>query len=199
MGVWHPAAPRKKLGTVDDEESRMQRRTTLTALAALGAAASCRTWALYDPKPHDALALAPGAWQGTLTYRDWSNPDKQVTLPCRLAVALTQPDELALYYVFDDGPGKTVYSYDRMRFDFAASRLAWASGTAKPSMSEYRVTAVQSNADEAQLLFERSVEGRLDKYTFDLARRTWRLSKREVAANGAETLRNRYELVRSAA
>jgi hypothetical protein len=171
----------------------MQRRTTLTLLTGIVAGPA---FAMYDPKPNSALALAPGHWTGTLTYRDWSNPDKMVTLPCKMAVALTRPDELALYFVFNDGPGKTVYSYDRMSFDFDAQGLVWSSGTAKPSSTSYKLTSVRSDADATRLDFERTVEGRVDRYALAITKRSWSLSKVEVAASGLETFRNRYDLVR---
>jgi hypothetical protein len=174
----------------------MRRRTALCLLALV---TSGRALAMYDPKPSNALALAPGAWKGSLTYRDWSNPEKLVNLPCRLAVALTGPDELALYFVFDDGPGKVVYSYDRMSFDFGAASMVWVSGTSRPSTSQYRLASVRSSDEQAQLVFERNVEARVDRYTFELSRRTWSLGKTEVATSGVETFRNKYELVRSEA
>ncbi len=168
-------------------------------LAALAAAPFGKVLALYDPRPNPALALAPGAWRGSLTYRDWSNPDRIVTLPCTLAVALTAPDELALSFVFNDGPGKTVYSYDRMSFDFAGERMVWTSGTTKPTSTPYRLSSVRSGDDDARLVFERAVDARLDRCTLDVGRRTWSLIKVEVAPSGAEAFRNKYELVRSEA
>jgi hypothetical protein len=168
-------------------------------LAALAATLPTRALALYDPQPSPLLQSAPGAWSGTLTYRDWSNPDKLVTLPCRLAVALSAPDELALFYVFDDGPGKVVYSYDRMSFDFKAGTLDWVSGVAKPSRSQYVVTRAAADADGAELLFERSVEDRTDRYTFALRRTTLELGKTEVASSGEQRFRNRYEFRRAGA
>lgn len=174
----------------------MLRRTALAALALLPVA---RAHALYDPKPGVALALAPGAWRGSLTYRDWSNPEKLVTLPCTLAVALTNPDELALYYVFDDGPGKLVYSYDRMTFDFAAASLTWTSGTTTPNTSTYRLTEVMGSDDAASIRFERNVDARSERLRLELSKRTWTLTKVEVSGSAAETFRNKYELVRSGA
>jgi hypothetical protein len=175
----------------------MQRRTALTAIAAFASLATApRLFALYDPKPNGALIHAPGAWKGSLTYRDWTNPDKMVKLPCTMTAALTKPDEVALYYVFDDGPGKIVYSYERMSFDFDAKRLVWVSGTAKPSTSQLSLSSVQADGDMTRLLFERVVDGRTDKYAFELSKRTWLLTKHEVSAAGAEMLRNKYEFTR---
>ncbi|MCE4558094.1 hypothetical protein [Pelomonas cellulosilytica] len=176
----------------------MQRRTLLqrAVLAATAAAAPAGAWALYDPKPSALLAWAPGAWRGTLTYRDYSNPDRKVTLPCRLSIALTAPEELALFYVFDDGPGKTVYSYERMAFDFAVNRLNWTSGIAKPGTSQYAVTRATTDAEATQLQFERAADGHTEQYRFDIRQTTLSLGKTEVAPTGEPTLRNAFELRR---
>lgn len=165
------------------------------ALAALWCAHAPAAFALYDPKPEAALLLAAGAWRGTLTYRDWSRPDKLVTLPCSLSVALLRPEELALFYVFDDGPGKVVHGYDRMAFDFAASTLAWTSGVAKPA-TNHRITEVAATAAATRIVFERAVEGRTDRHQLELSARAWSLSKTELSASGETTFRNRYELLR---
>lgn len=106
----------------------------------------CTASALYDPAPADALAAAEGVWTGTLTYRDYSDPDREVTLPTRLFVTLGAPDELVLHYIYDDGPGKTVHSYERMRFDTAAGTLLWRSGPGADDATEYRL---QPTADGA--------------------------------------------------
>jgi hypothetical protein len=176
----------------------MQRRTALTAIAAFTSLTALpRAFAMYDPKPNGALVHAPGAWKGSLTYRDWTNPEKMVKLPCTMTAALTKPDELALYYVFDDGPGKIVYSYERMSFDFEAKRLVWVSGTAKPTTSQLTLSSVQTEGETTRMLFERAVDARTDKYVFELGKRSWSLSKAEVSAAGAETFRNKYEFTRS--
>jgi hypothetical protein len=174
----------------------MQRRAILAATAVVVATPAS---ALYDPRPSPLLALAPGAWAGTLTYRDWSNPDKLVTIPCKLSVALSAPEELALFYVFDDGPTKVVYSYERMSFDFKASTLAWLSGVSKPSTEQYAITSSTSSSEESQLLFERATEGRTDKYALVLSKKALLLSKVEHGASGAQTLRTKYEFKRGEA
>jgi hypothetical protein len=174
----------------------MQRRAFLTALVA---AFPARVFALYDPKPSQFLDMAAGAWVGALTYRDWANPDKLVTLPSTLSIALSAPEELALFYTFDDGPGKVVYSYERMSFDFKANTLSWVSGISKPSTSQYVVTSAGLDGEGAKLLFERAVEGRTDKYTFIVGRQALSLGKVEFSPSGAQTFRNKYEFRRDEA
>ncbi|MGH8238576.1 MAG: hypothetical protein ACREXP_16350, partial [Steroidobacteraceae bacterium] len=102
----------------------MHARSILVAAACLWAGAAS---ALYDPAPDAAFAAVQGAWKGSLTDRDYSKPDRLVTLPTRLFVALGSPNQLVLHFVFDDGPAKTVYSYERMQFDFASNELTWSS------------------------------------------------------------------------
>jgi hypothetical protein len=72
-----------------------------------------------------ALQSALGGWDGSLTYRDYQKPDQLVTLKSSMIVSPSAPDELTLYYEFDDGPGKTVYSDERMKFDLPAGQLVW--------------------------------------------------------------------------
>ena len=119
----------------------MHKRNLLLSLTALLAKPAL---ALYDPKPNAALLPALGAWRGTLVYADYQNPGKFVTLQARLVVSLADPDELSLYYVFDDGPGKTVYSYERMVFDLSKNELTWVCGVTKPNTSRYKITASTS-------------------------------------------------------
>lgn len=165
-------------------------------LLVMGLMASSHALALYDPKPSELISPAVGTWIGTLTYRDYKNPDKMVTLPARMVVTLASPNELALYYVFDDGPGKTVYSYERMTFEFDPNKLQWISGTAKPTKSEYRITSAKRDDGKTNIAFERSVEARIDRFAFDLTERGWSLTKTEVQASGAESIRSKYEFKR---
>ena len=172
----------------------MHKRTFLFSLAAL---ATQPALALYDPKPNSLLESAAGAWKGTLTYRDYQNPDKTVVLPMRLAVSMTSPDELALYYVFDDGPGKIVYSYERMLFNVPKGELVWASGITKPTSNSYRVTAATTVDRTSKIAFEKAADSGVDRYTFEISLRAWTLSKVEAKSSGVETLRSKYELTRS--
>jgi hypothetical protein len=174
----------------------MRRRTLLLSLGAL---ATRPALALYDPEPSALLANAAGSWKGSLTYRDYQNPDRMVTLPARVVVSMTAPDELVLYYVFDDGPGKTVYSYERMAFDFSKGELIWNSGSAKPSADAWRITSATTLDRTSKIAFDRASESGMDRYSLEFAPRSWMMSKSEIKAGGIEALRSRYEFVRSAA
>ena len=147
------------------------------------------------------LAAAPdpegGTWRGTLTYADYHSPGKLVTLPTRLVVTLAGPDELSLYYVFDDGPGKIVYSYERMALDPARTELTWISGVTKPNTNKYRITSANANNDGAKIDFERPVDSGTDTYTLEISARTWQLAKREARAGKQDLQRSKYEFTRT--
>lgn len=176
----------------------MHRRSLLLAAGALPLARPAR--ALYDPAPDALLQRAVGAWQGTLRYQDYQRPDRQVTLPTSMVASLAAPAELVLYFAFDDGPGKTVHSYERMVFNFADRQLTWVSGTAKPSSNSYRIVdiAPAAGADgTATVKFERSVEGGTDAHVLELAPRSFALFKREVRTGKADIERSRYQYTRT--
>jgi hypothetical protein len=168
-----------------------------TFLLALGALAARPAFALYDGKPDVLLADMAGAWEGTLTYRDYQPPGAMVTLPTRMTVALTAPHELALYYVFDDGPGKTVYSYERMAFDFPRSELVWVSGVDQPERSVYQVTAAATTAGRTAIAFKDESGKGMHRFSLDVTRQSWRMMKFEQDAAGSEFVRNTFEFARA--
>lgn len=176
----------------------MNRRS---ALLCLGTLLTRPAWALYDPKPNALLAPAVGAWRGTLTYVDYQQPDRRVTLQTRLTVSLIGPEELSLYYVFDDGPGKTVYSYERIALDTTGQMLTWTSGYAKPDAppkaSSYRLTLAETNGHSARLQFERAVESGQDRYAMDVQPGRLVLDKQELRSGKLPVPRSRYELTRA--
>ena len=172
----------------------MQKRSFLFALGTL---ALRPAHALYDPQPIAHLAGAPGAWEGSLTYRDYQKPDRMVTLKAAMTVSLAAPDELALYYVFDDGPGKTVYSYERMKFDLGARQLLWISGTGQPKRTEYVITSATAQDGKSAVAFEKTDGTRTDSYLFGLTGKHWSLTKHESLAGAAASLRSRYEFVKT--
>ena len=174
------------------------------AIAILVAACVCSSaHALYDPKPDPALAATQGAWTGSLRYRDYQHPDRMVTLPTRLFVALSAPDALVLHYVFDDGPGKTVYSYENMRFDFAKGELAWVSGDEDRSETTYRIVSSERTPGVARIVFEGpgkgdAAGGRV-RYTIELGAERMTQKKEEVDAAGVVVVRNTFTFERAAA
>lgn len=166
-------------------------------LLSLGACIALPARALYDPKPSPLLELAVGAWRGTLVYRDYQNPDKEVSLPTRLMVSLNRPEELSLFYVYDDGPGKTVHSYERMNFDFTRDQLTWTSGVAQASVHVCKITLASAESGGARIGFERTVEGGIDRYRLELDAGAWRLAKWEQRDGKPELQRNRYQFSRA--
>lgn len=163
-----------------------------TALLTLGAMAMSPAHALYDPKPIALLELATGTWLGSLTYRDYQRSDKMVTLDTQMTVSLVAPDELSLYYVFDDGPAKTVYSYERMKLDLGANQLVWQSGTSKPGRTEYAITSSMVADGKSQITFEKITDAYRDKYDLEISKSNWLLTKHERNPAGAEILRSKY-------
>ena len=152
--------------------------------------------ALYDDKPDAALYAVQGAWQGTLTYKDYRRPDRSVTLPTTLFIALAAPDELVLHYAFDDGPGKTVYSYERMRFDIPAKRIAWTTGLGDRTETVGRITSDAQDGAIRRIVFESDEKGEAHRYTLEVGARSLSLQKEELPANGPVVLRNRFTFAR---
>jgi len=174
----------------------MNRRAVLAVLTGL-ASGSAR--ALYDPKPDEGLSAVQGEWVGALTYRDYGAPDRLVTLPARLYVALGAPNELVMHYVFDDGPSKAVFSYERMGFDFAGGQVTWTSGISKPSVSVYGITSDTAVGLGRRLSFERRQNTEIERYGMALSARALALTLEEVHADGQVVFRNKYEFLRAGA
>jgi hypothetical protein len=170
----------------------MRRRALLSGMAALVAGPA---FALYDAKPEQSLAAVQGEWHGSLTYKDYGNPRQVVTLPTRLYVALGAPVELVLHYVFDDGPSKTVHSYERMTFDFPGGKVRWVTGEVAKVADCAIVSDVTSDPGRT-LVFERSDEGRVKRFTMVLASGSLQLGEEEVGPDGGASFRNRYAFAR---
>jgi hypothetical protein len=81
--------------------------------------------ALYDPKPRPPAALMEGEWVGSLTYADYSDKSRRVTLPTKLIGALQGPDRLSFHFIYDDGPPKIVHSYDDFVINLEAKTAVW--------------------------------------------------------------------------
>lgn len=149
-----------------------------------------------DPVPNGALANIQGEWRGKLTYKNFSQPDRMVTLPTVLYVAFSGPDEVVLHFKFDDGPGKTVYSYESMRFEFEKKELIWTSGVAKKETTVNRIVSNSKDSDTQRIVFERDTEKGKNRNTLEIAPKTLSLQKVEIDPAGAKVLRNRFEFTR---
>ena len=174
----------------------MNRRGALSSVLSL---VTLPVTAQSTSAPHPDLAAAQGAWRGQLMYRDYSRPDQLVTLPTRLFVALSAPSDLTLHYIFDDGPSKTVYSYERMAFDFVNNVLVWTSGYPNAKVSQNRITSMQAQEGGRTINFERDEGANINRYVFNLLPMTLRLGKEEGTSSGAFQFRNRYEFTRGEA
>jgi len=168
------------------------------AMVLLGAAAAGPAAATYDPQPDAALAAVLGEWSGTLSYRDYARPDRIETLPTRLFVSLLGPDELALYFVYDDGPGKTVYGYERLRFDFAVNTLVWTLGAVDRSTLVGRIVASATEGAMRRYVVETTKDNALSRYTFEFGPAALMMKKDEVDAAGKASNRNSYVFKRPA-
>jgi len=99
-----------------------------------------------EPRTELYRALV-GEWTGTLEYKDYSNPDRRVTLPTTLSVTwAADSSDLQMYFVYDDGPGKTVTSLDRFVADPALATVTW--GGVTDSLPQ-RYTVASRTADAA--------------------------------------------------
>ncbi|MDN3922455.1 hypothetical protein [Roseateles violae] len=171
----------------------MHRRDALV-FAALVLAVSASAQSASAPQAD--LAAAQGAWSGKLTYRDYSRPDRLVTLPARLFVALSGPSELVFHYVFDDGPSKTVYSYERMTFDFAGNLISWTSGHPGIKTTQNRIMSSQAQDGGRVIVFEREDGETKSRYVLSLHPKALSLGKEESTPSGEFQFRNRYEFSR---
>ncbi len=164
---------------------------TANALPALALAAG-------DPQPEAVLSSLLGEWRGALTYRDYSQPDRTVTLPTRLFVSLVGPDEMAMHFVYDDGPGKTVYGYERLRFQFASETLVWISGAVERTALVGRIVSAATEANLKRYVVDSTKDRELTRYTFEFSPSSFTMKKDEIDAAGKSSNRNRYVFQRPA-
>jgi hypothetical protein len=176
----------------------MNRRHALGLLGAAVAVTALPALAAYDPKPEAALSAVLGEWRGTLTYRDYAKPDRLVALPTRLYVSMLGPDELSLHYVYDDGPGKTVYAYERLRFEFASDTLVWIMGTVDRTALVGRIVATANEGGVRRYVVDTTKDNALSRYTFEFGPGALTMKKDEIDASGKAANRNRYEFKRPA-
>jgi hypothetical protein len=173
----------------------MPRPAALALLSLMVAALPA--WALYDPKPDATLAAIEGEWNGSLTYRDYSDPDRIVTLSTDLFVTLGSPLELVMHYVYDDGPGKVVHSYETMRFDFEGGRVTWISGVKERTESTGRIVSDSRDGTTRRLVIESTDDGNVARHTYEFGAGQFGMRKDEIDAEGKSTFRDRYEFTRA--
>ena len=157
--------------------------------------------ALYDPPPEPEIAAAEGTWAGTLRYRDYQNPDRFETLPTRTSVVLSAPDTLVLHAIYDDGPNKTVHSYEQITFDLKADRLQWRYGLKPDDIGNYMIVANTRDDDCHRFTAERTESDNkgLSRYTIALCATQIEFVKFEIDAQGVSLERSRTLLSRVAA
>lgn len=158
--------------------------------------------ALYDPAPKSSLADIEGRWSGSLTYRDYGGDHREITLPAIAGVALAAPDELAFHAIYDDGPKKTVHSYERLKFDFEAKTLAWTHGLGADENRRYRIdsTSAQDGVTEMVATEIPATQGEASqcvRYTLRWSRAQLDLVKREGRTCETAIVRNRSSFRRA--
>jgi hypothetical protein len=172
-------------------------------ISLLWAAVSTPSYALYDPAPVASIAALEGTWRGTLQYRDYQPPFGKVSLPTQLYAALLSPNELALHYVYDDGPGKIIHSYDRLKIDLPVKVVTF---TAAKAGDIIVANVVSSATVKGALEIIAEVETMKQKIKFTM-RYTLRLSATEIeilkeesdaAAAGKFEFRSKYGFTRAA-
>jgi hypothetical protein len=152
--------------------------------------------ALYDPEPDRALAELRGSWAGTLIYLDYSGSEQLVTLSTRLEVSLAGPADLILFYTFDDGPGKTVYSYERMTFKFGASILAWQDGLKKSKPEAFRIVSREDSEQGTRIVFDKKEGKQMARFTLQFNSATLSLVKEEINSDGVGKVRSTFRFSR---
>lgn len=159
--------------------------------------ASSPAHALYDAKPAAELSGMQGEWRGQLTYDDYSQPGHRVTLPTTLFAALSTPNTLVLHFVFDDGPGKTVHSYEQWAFDFAQGRVTWSSGGDKPEVQTLRIVSSSREGDHVRVVFASDEPGHEAVHSLAMDATQLTLKKEEIGSDGARHFRNEYRFQRT--
>jgi hypothetical protein len=168
-------------------------------LMAAALAYTARADALYDPPTDATVSRLQGEWRGTLTYDDYSHPGQRVTLPTTLYIAASSPHEVVLHYVFDDGPGKTVYSYERLAIDAAAKTVRTSAGVGERKEEKATLVSESETAGVRTIVFETTGEKGRDRQTLDIGADTLVWRKEEIVGQQAPRFRNRYEFRRAGA
>ena len=169
-------------------------------LAALLLCGACflpsQTQAAHPPAPLTEIAVAAGSWQGKLLYNDYSSPGKMVTLPTQLHVALSNPNTLVLYFIYDDGLGKTVYGYEQIHIDQTGKRLQWQSSGDNNKTTDYQLTGVSQDAKGSHFTFSRPEQAMTIHYQMTISPTRFSLEKSEFTGTTAPVFRHRYQFDR---
>lgn len=163
---------------------------------AIGLASTVTPAAAYDPAPDSNIAVAQGEWHGELTYDDYSNPGSLVSIPTHMFAAMSSPTTLVLQFTFDDGPGKTIYSYESLTFEFATDHVSWTSGIIEPEALDASIVANTFKDGVRTITLERLADKKSIRYTLELSAQRFSLATYEVTGSGTPTFRNRYQLTR---
>lgn len=174
----------------------MNRRLAFGLLAATALLSALPVSAAGEAKPEATLATVLGEWRGSLSYRDYSQPERIVTLPTKAYVSMIAPDELAVHLVYDDGPGKTVYAYERLRFELASDTMIWVSGAAERTALVGRVVATANEGGVRRYVVDSTKDRALIRFTFEFGPASFTMKRDEIDAAGKAVNRNRYSFQR---
>jgi hypothetical protein len=84
-----------------------------------------------------------GGWKGSLKYKDYQEPNREVRLPTVLkATSTSTTNGVVLDYVYDEASGKTVHSTSIFALDDAGRELRW--GSRQDAPEKRPLYAVQS-------------------------------------------------------
>ena len=144
-------------------------------------------------------AALAGSWTGTLTYRDYRS-DRRVTLPTKLVVEAVGPGQLTLAYTYDDGPGKTVTSQERITIDREKSTYRIQNGDGSYDAT-FEVSGLASFAPASPVIV---LMGKGDengapvdlRITLTVQASAFTMLRESRTAGGDWRFRNQYELTR---
>lgn len=185
----------------------MRSRSALTArvIAAAALTGTLAAWTSSTPKPPTRAELykaLTGDWTGALEYKDYSRPDKRVTLPTKLRIQLA-PDSSAvlMHFTYDDGPGKTVEDDDRFSADRAVATITW--GGIKDSLPQrFTVREAPGSRGAGNIALILEGEGSDDnkpatiRETFEITGNTLHILKETRPTGGEFGFRHEYRFKR---
>jgi hypothetical protein len=121
-------------------------RSLLLASVVLSCAVApiARAQAPTAAQVHAALV---GHWVGTLEYKDYQNPDRREVLPTVIDGTAIKSGGVALHFIYDDGPGKTVLGDDRFIMTADARSLDWT-GAKESAPSIFRVLSLARDSEK---------------------------------------------------